>query len=252
MLLGDTHGDRGFTKRAINYCADNGVDRIVQVGDFGYWPRVNAGQQFVHDVAKASHERGVPLYFIDGNHEDHLVLQAKKPDDSGFVRIASHYARERPIWYIPRGTRFTWGNTTFGAFGGAVSIDRYARTLDSGAYGWFENEVPDENKIKSLGHVDVLLTHDAPTVPPSMLDRHFKGDPLSVSSQESVTKALKASQARLLVHGHWHVNERYVSWGVPVQALDMNMSPLYAAAVVFDTETQTLYTIQEWNYRDAG
>lgn len=248
MFLGDTHGDNAFTKSALTFCSENGIDRVVQVGDFGYWPRINAGQNFIHEVAKRSADVGVPLYWLDGNHEDHKVLQGKVPDPVDFVRIADKYARERPIWYIPRGMSWEWEGTRFGAFGGAFSIDRYRRFEDDGRYGWFANEMPDESKIAGLGKVDVLLTHDAPIVPPVMFGRGFKTDATSTLSQNTVLKALKASQATLLVHGHWHVNERYVAAGVAVQGLDCNYSSLYDAAVVFDTETKTLYTIQEWLY----
>jgi predicted phosphodiesterase len=254
MMLGDTHGDRGFTTGALRYCADNQIDRVIQVGDFGFWPRINNGQRFLYSVASVSAEVGVPLYFIDGNHEDHTYLSSMvKRSEDGFVPFKPNYCDDgEVIWYIPRGTRFEIEGTVFGAFGGAFSIDRHLRGVEGNPqFGWFSNEVPDETKIENLGTVDVLLTHDSPTVPPSMFNVGFKKDPDSEMCQKTVRAALNASRAKLLVHGHWHVNDRYVVDGVPVQALDMNGSSLYDAAVVFDTETKTLYTIREWNYRDA-
>jgi predicted phosphodiesterase len=250
MLLGDTHGDRGFTRGAIRYAADNGIDCVVQVGDFGFWPRTNNGRHFLKDVGKQAGESGVPFYFLDGNHEDHLVLnrhveENRKPDQF-YVPYGKYQIR-----YLPRGTTWEWDGVRFGAFGGAFSIDRSQRIEDSGMYGWFANEVPDRSKIEDLGKVDVLLTHDSPIVPPSMMATGwFKRDPDSTACQVAVYDALEASEASLLVHGHWHLAERYNVAGATVQALDMNAAPLYYSAVVFRTDDRRLFTIREWEYRD--
>lgn len=248
MALGDTHGDRGFTKQAITWAGDNDVNRIVQVGDFGFWPRTNNGQKFLHDIGKHAAEVLVPFYFIDGNHEDHIVIKTlrDRDDGSGFIPYGKY-----PITYIERGTRWLWDGVWFGAFGGAFSIDRYARTEDSARYGWFKEEVPDETKIPSLGKVDVLFTHDSPIIPPSVYGmQHFKSDEMSRLSQSAVYDALVASKPALLIHGHWHLNERYAVHGATIQGLDMNQSSLYRAAVVFDTDGKTLYNLHQWEHRD--
>lgn len=250
MLLGDTHGDRGFTRGAIRWAAENDVNRIVQVGDFGFWPRTNNGQKFLHDVGKQSVESMVPFYFIDGNHEDHLVLNRHVRDNLKPGDPWVHYGKY-PVTYILRGGTWEWGGVRFGAFGGAFSIDRHNRIEDSGSYGWFADEVPDPSKIPDLGQVDVLLTHDSPIVPPCMYSAGgFKRDAMSSASQAAVYDALVASKASLLVHGHWHLYERYNVAGATVQALDMNQSSLYNAAVVFRTDDRRLFSIREWEYRD--
>lgn len=246
MALGDTHGDRGFTRDAIRWAAANDVDLIVQVGDFGFWPRLNNGQKFLNDVGKLSVELHVPFYFIDGNHEDHDMLDTLQAED-GFCSYGKY-----PITFIKRGTRWEWGGKTFGAFGGAYSIDRIQRIKFSYAYGWFPQEVPDESVIPDLGKVDVLFTHDAPIVPPGMCGTgNFKSDPQSQASQRAVYEAMSAAKPSLLIHGHWHHNELYKVHGVTVQALDMNQNGLYNAAVVYDTENSRMYTLKQWEYRDG-
>lgn len=250
MFLGDCHGDRGFTRGAIRWAAENDVNRIVQVGDFGFWPRTNNGQKFLHDVGKQSVQSMVPFYFIDGNHEDHLALNRYVRDNIKPGEPWVHYGKY-PVSYIVRGGTWEWGGVRFGAFGGAFSIDRRQRIEDSGSYGWFADEMPDRSKIEDLGHVDVLLTHDSPIVPPSMYSTGgFKRDEMSSASQVAVYDALVASRASLLVHGHWHLNEQYRVAGATVQALDMNAAPLYYSAVVFRTDDRRLFTIREWEYRD--
>ena len=249
MLLGDTHGDRGFTLSAIRWASENDVDRIVQVGDFGFWPRTNNGKHFLHDVGKLSVELHVPFFWIDGNHEDHLYLEGLRVgprDHNGFI----HYGKY-PVTYIDRGSRWEWGGVWFGAFGGAFSIDRRHRIEDSGQYGWFANEVPDETKIEALGKVDVLLTHDSPIIPPAMYGLQFKADETSALCQRAVYRALVSTEAKLLIHGHWHLNERYGVHGATIQALDMNQSSLYSAGVVFRTDDRRLFSVRGWEYREA-
>lgn len=249
MFLGDCHGDRGFTRGAIRWAAENDVNCIVQVGDLGFWPRVNNGTRFLHDVGKQSAESGVPFYWLDGNHEDHKVL-AKVAARLKPGEFAVPYGKY-PLHYLPRGTTWEWGGVRFGAFGGAFSIDRHRRIEDSGTYGWFANEVPDRSKIEDLGHVDVLLTHDSPIVPPCMYSTGgFKRDEMSSASQLAVYDALVASRASLLVHGHWHVNEQYLAAGATVQALDMNGSSLYHAGAVFRTDDRRLFSLRQWENRD--
>lgn len=247
MFLGDAHGDRGFTKSAITWASNNAIDKIIQVGDLGFWPRTNNGKKFLHDVGKESAVCNVPFYFIDGNHEDHLVLdQLRARENDGFITYGKY-----PITYIDRGTSWEWGGVRFGAFGGAFSIDRKHRIEDSASYGWFRNEMPDESKIDALGKVDVLITHDAPIVPPIVYGlQHFKADETSALGQRAVYRALVATGAKLLVHGHWHLNERYGVHGATVQGLAMNQDSLYDAAVVYRTDDRRLFTLKQWEYRD--
>jgi hypothetical protein len=245
MLLGDVHGDRGFTRNAIRWAAENNVDRIVQVGDFGFWPRTNPGRTFLHDVGKLSVNLHVPLYFIDGNHEDHDMLDTLPRAASGFA----HYGKY-PVTYIPRGTRWEWDGVWFGAFGGAFSIDRYHRVKCGAQYGWFPQEMPNPDVIQDLGKVDVLLTHDSPIVPPVMYGTGFKHDETSRLSQSTVYDALVSSGASLLVHGHWHLNQQYLAAGAVIQGLAMNHDSLYDAAVVFHTGDRKLYTLRQWEYLD--
>jgi len=247
MFLGDTHGDRGFTLSAIRWCAANGIDRIVQYGDFGYWPRTNNGQRFLHDVGKASVQAHVPLFWIDGNHEDHLHLKALRERNEGPMIHIGKY----PVTYLDRGGRFEWDGCTFGAFGGAFSIDRPWRVEDSGQYGWFKEEVPDETKIEALGKVDVLISHDAPIIPPMMYGAGFKDDPTSRQCQKAVYEALVSTGAKFVIHGHWHLRETYGVHGATVQALAMNQDSLYDAAVIFDTQTRELITLRKVEYGNA-
>lgn len=245
MLLGDSHGDDNFIRGALIWAQAHGIERVLQVGDFGYWPKFDSGQRFLKACGEISIETGVDLYFLDGNHEDHdelNALQARHPG-SNFMRASKRQGA--PI-FIRRGATWEWEGTRFGAFGGAYSVDRGARTK---FHSWFPQEMPDRSKIAELGKVDVLLTHDSPVVPePYLISGQFVRNEESAKSQEAVYDALMSSQPDLLIHGHWHVSWRGQVHGATVLGLDCNYASLYASAAILDVENKTLYGIGQWEY----
>ena len=245
LLLGDSHGNHMFVHGALRWARDNGVDRVVQLGDFGYWPRQKSGQGFLKGVRKSSVDMGVGLYFIDGNHEDHDeldVLQARHPS-ADFIPVNNRPGS--PI-FIRRGARWEWDGMTFGSFGGAFSIDRARRVMH---VSWFPQEMPDPSKIAGLGKVDVLLTHDAPLVPaPYLAAGTFVRDATSEESQKTVYDALVTTQPSWLVHGHWHCSYTNRVAGATVIGLAEDRSSLYASSVVVSTEDRMLYSLSQWEY----
>lgn len=251
LLLGDCHGDRGFTRGAIRWAAENDIHTIYQLGDFGYWPRVNNGQRFLHDVIKALDEYNVQLFWLDGNHEDHLVLQPKAiKSDYQPVPIKDKFSAGS-TFYLPRGYSWEVDGVRFGAFGGAISIDRRYRIEDSAHYGWFHNECADPSRIDALGKVDVLLTHDAPIIPPCFYGAWYKDDELSRLNQRVVHDAMVGSGAKQLFHGHWHVNHRYGVHVADVQGLGMNHDGLAEAGRVYDTTTREHCSVIKWMHRNG-
>lgn len=246
MALGDTHGNRGFTKDAISVAASLGVDRIIQVGDFGYWPGTEAGQKFLGEVGRYAVEKRIPFYWLRGNHEDHDMADAEFgtdiPDDD------SPFQHGKRLSYIRNGARWCWDGVWFGALGGAFSIDRKFRTKRSSFYGWFPQEVPDRQYIPHLGKLDVLFTHEAPTVPaPLLASGQFMLIEESADSQAVIQEALTASQPDYLVHGHWHVNYRSQNGATEVWGLDCDLS-VHNAICIFDTSTRRMYSPTQWAY----
>jgi predicted phosphodiesterase len=252
LMLGDTHGDRGFVRGAIKWAAENDIHTIYQLGDFGYWPRVNNGQKFLHGVIEALEEHSVQLFWIDGNHEDHAVLQPKaaKVDYAKPVPVKDRWSTGS-TFYLPRGYSWEVDGVRFGAFGGAFSIDRRYRGEGNPQYGWFPNELAEPEAIDRLGQVDVLLTHDAPIVPPCMYGMPFKSDPQSQASQKVVYEALVRSKARQVFHGHWHLNERYGVHGANVWGLAMNQDGLAEAGAVFVTDDRSTHSVLKWMHRNG-
>lgn len=126
LLVGDLHANTLAASQAIDHAQAVGADLILQIGDFGYWPRDRAGQRYLLKVDARLDDAGVPLWFIPGNHEDWSAL-GRQPLDGAGLRVISDRIREVPI-----GHRWTWGTTRWLAIGGGTSVDRHHRTGQMG------------------------------------------------------------------------------------------------------------------------
>ena len=103
-LVGDTHANAVWTCRVVEELAADGVDMVVQLGDFGWWPQ----SDFALKVSEAAVGAGITVCFIDGNHEDHehLGLHADlRSPDRGRVDPVEMLPS---LWYLPRGCAWQW------------------------------------------------------------------------------------------------------------------------------------------------
>lgn len=228
MVVGDTHGDVDWAEQLTAMAGELAVSTILQVGDFGYWPRVQTrnlrrhADVFLGRIASACKTYGVTEWIvIDGNHDDHQELFAltnQGVDGDGFVRLGER------VRYSPRGNRFMLAGARFGTLGGAVSLDAWAEHdgyVDFNGRGytkdwdWFPMlEAPTIDDVDHLiagGDLDVLLAHEAPihvdmspyyglqgiTLPP---EAHAR----ATLVRELVSHAASATRAAVLIHGHWH------------------------------------------------
>ena len=152
LFVGDTHVNRPFLIRIHQQALDLGAEAIVQLGDFGYWPKSPQGQRFL-DTASGF---DLPLFFVDGNHEDHFAL----PHDTAL----STTELAPGVHWLPRGSVFSLGDTTLLAFGGAVSVDQAWRIPGK---SWFHNETASwtqrERALEVPDRIDIIVAHDAPT-----------------------------------------------------------------------------------------
>ena len=211
LLVGDTHANVRWARHAIDRAGKLGVDLVLQLGDFGYWPRFEDGRRFLAGVEAECAAHDLPLWFIDGNHEDHVRL-ASTTTPPGPVALTDH------VMYVPRGTRWQWGTTRWLAVGGASSVDRGWRT---DGIDWFAEEfmTPEQQTaIEQAGPADVVVAHDAPwgvpflttrlnqTTPPE--DRgDWPADALTDSDahQRRLRAVAEAVRPRQWYHGHHHV-----------------------------------------------
>ena len=233
-LVGDTHANAVWTRRVVEELAAEGVDMVVQLGDFGWWPH----KGFAEKVSRAAVIAGVTVCFIDGNHEDHEHLQfhasLRNPNRSPADPVEMYPS----LWYLPRGCSWEWHGVRFRAMGGAFSIDHAARTP---GYDVFPvEEVPsysDAQRAISGGSADVLLCHDFPA-----LGYQLKGRPIPTADerasrqvQHMLAEVAEAIRPNLVVHGHWHFGYEIERDGVAIKGL--NCDGTDRAVALLDLET---------------
>lgn len=226
LFAGDTHGNINHIRYLLDHASNNDCAAIFQLGDFGYWEHTNDGVQFLDQVSKLAHERLIPIYFLDGNHDKTSLLLNKyqEQDSQGFTKIRSF------VYYAPRGHRWTWGNTRFIALGGAYSVDKPDRlrmeeakqravilknsyrppsaqkSTDTSGTLWFpEEEMTDADMDQILSNtypVDVILAHDKPRASSPQWNR--KDFPECLPNQDRLQKAVTTLKPKLFLHGHLH------------------------------------------------
>jgi predicted phosphodiesterase len=204
-VIGDLHQNELAGRHAIRYMAQNGVQRIVQVGDFGVFPRVDSTWQFLEGLQEELEDAGIDLFVVRGNHDDPNYFADvidDQVDDFGFG-IDDGYNRIR---FAPRAHTWEWAGKKFGQIGGAASIDRYRRTKD---YDWWPDEIitdSDVNKIISDlngERLDFLFSHDASDHTPWGFD--LVPHDLSLDCRKKMDRVLDATTPIMHFHGHYHL-----------------------------------------------
>lgn len=257
LTIGDTHGDlSSLCNIALPQAAKHNINLIIQVGDFGYWEHFEDGQRFLNKLSKHLVRRGITLWWLDGNHENHPMLWDKytaDPDNNGFMEIREN------LWYMPRGSVFTLDNVRFLVLGGAFSIDKESRLVremihrghkpfsvhegdssirqwekDGDHTQWWPTEmitdvdvnVAIQNALEA-GPIDVMLTHDCPTnisIPGIHSVDKWKY-PQTWENRDRLQEVFDAVQPKLLVHGHYHtaytgrIPLKEEGWGCRVEGL---------------------------------
>ena len=195
VVLGDTHADFLWTLKVLDHAKDLKVSTIFQVGDWGFlWPDENGktGDQ-VEALADALRARQQRMFFIDGNHDWHPELRRRD------WPAELHYCRRGTSWIF---VNDDGRDVVVGFLGGAPSIDVAMRV--EGIDWWPEEEIRYEEL--PFGELDVLFTHDAPERPWNKAEMEL---PMSIvyrcrASHEKIQQAIRATQPRLLYHGHYH------------------------------------------------
>lgn len=198
---GDWHSNTQWMQRCLKAVAAAGLTYMVHVGDFGaLWPGDRLkGSSFTARLTKDLHDYGITLVFVDGNHDHHPALRALELNDEGFGYITDQ------LLYAPRGHRWTLQGLTYGALGGAHSINK--RWLKAGENWWPEEDITDGD-VRALGAdpLDVLITHDVPAgidleqmfTLPEALERE------SHANRIRLLDAARATNPQLVFAGHWH------------------------------------------------
>lgn len=218
LIVGDVHGDLQFAMKMCKMAESNGIDTIIQVGDFKFWDHTKWGVEFLDSLNENSEIHGVKWVFLPGNHENFDSLEEHQLNPSrteeGFVMI-----RDR-ISYTGKVSKWVWEGVSFKAVGGAYSIDKGSRIpLES----WWPQETLTAGELllsEVMGPADVLLTHDCPTYAPFSFIRNI---PESHIHRQMINRVVEHSQAKVHFHGHMHDWYDYINpWGGQIYGLECN------------------------------
>lgn len=210
-LLGDTHGSTRVIEASLDTFKKQDVTKIIQVGDFGFWPG-KPGQQFLTQVNTHLAKNGQTLYVTPGNHEDYAFLKHLRTREDGWQEAREH------ILVAPRGHRWEWDGVSFVSLGGAPSVDRGWRLDFQRKKGypvwWKEEDITREDMDKTIsgGHADIMIAHDAP-FGVSGVERGIAGNPFNFTEEDlrygyegrcKMREVVDVVRPKLFFHGHYH------------------------------------------------
>ena len=211
LIVGDVHMDF----RSMNtLCNRKQPDMVLQVGDFGYWPRAKPANIYGRNNPKYPKKLPVPrvrcpLYWVDGNHEDFDALWARSTNELW-----------PDVFYMPRGSTMLLPDGRRVLFiGGAASHDKALRTP---GLSWFPQELITQEDLDNIDYnlkYDIVISH---TSPASFGMREMLGyertehDP----SEWALDIVFEKTRPALWFFGHWHRNKAGYTDGTRWHALD--------------------------------
>lgn len=221
-IAGDWHGNGRWAVSCLNWFAEQGVDTVYQVGDFGLWPGPD-GEAYLQEIMSVLKSNKQTLWVTPGNHEDYSQIEDPE-NDVGIVppRQLLGFGKKWELAILPRGYRWEIGGKVFVSFGGAPSIDYHMRA--EGKSWWPEEMIRETDFLRIDGEVeavDVLLAHDSPNGGTASVQAIIDNNPMGwpkVSTdyaklgRDKMTRAVGLIDPFMFFHGHYHVSDhRYDS-----------------------------------------
>jgi predicted phosphodiesterase len=210
LVAGDTHANLSHALKIVDAAQNRGCSKIIQVGDFGFWPGADRGFSYLLD--KELQQVGINLYFIDGNHENHICLDQTNKD---FYHPNYSPDLER-IYHIPRGLVWEWDSVSFLGIGGAYSIDKNRRR--EGIDYFPQEDITQGDYLRAIANfdtfsshsdknkIDVMISHDAPTGVNLFGEReHPDRYSQSISNRQFLREIAEVIKPAQIIHGHHHL-----------------------------------------------
>ncbi|MCD8036245.1 MAG: metallophosphoesterase [Clostridiales bacterium] len=169
FITGDKHG----TFMPLFGLADKielkSTDILIIAGDAGYVWKAD----YISTVENLRQVFPGTVAFIDGNHENHDVLNSL--DTVSWMGGKAHYVADR-VYHMLRGEIYSiYGNNIF-TFGGARSVDKDRR--EEGV-SWWKDEEPNiwemeygrEKLAANIDNIDYVITHETPLFARAFISR---------------------------------------------------------------------------------
>lgn len=212
-ITGDTHIPIDIGKLNIkNFPQQKNLsaeDFVIICGDFGgVWDDGNEEHYWI----KWLDNKNFTTLFVDGNHENHQMLDEKYP----IIQFNGGKAHKisKKIFHLMRGQVFIIDDKKFFCMGGAASHDKEYRKEGR---SWWKQEIPSEEEyteaVKNLElhelKVDYIITHCAPDSIQRQLGKFYE--------ENELTHFLENIKEKLCFKkwyfGHYHldlqINEKF-------------------------------------------
>lgn len=211
LYVGDLHGYIDPLSAIDIWAAKNGVDTVIQVGDFGaFWPGrpCDINKYF---IKRARKKRLGPRWIVSpGNHDnwdrfDLSIVEETEPGDDppSLVEMAPD------LFYARRGTTAVIDGHKHLFFGGATSTDQHHRTA---GLSWWAREQPSTSEFETFFTAletekpDIVITHECPSR--VQLYRVARDrDPVACGLESAL--AISEHKPRLWFFGHHHVLQKW-------------------------------------------
>jgi len=214
FITGDTHGEHDMRKLSSKKWPEGkNLDRddyVIIAGDMGIlW-----GNEFNNPMEKHLKNwygelKGWTTLFVDGNHENHKRLNDLPVEEKFGGKVG--VVREH-IYHLRRGEVYTINGKTFFTFGGAMSWDKYHRTVDIS--WWAEEEATHEqceyamaNLDKVGWEVDYIITHTIPNeiVPMFGFSNNKNGEKCATAN--FLNTIARQAKFKDWYTGHFHIDK---------------------------------------------
>ncbi|MGL4791764.1 MAG: hypothetical protein ACRCW1_10170 [Anaerotignaceae bacterium] len=208
FITGDKHGTFVPLFGLVEKNETNPKDILIIAGDAGYvWK-----EDYKDNVDQLQQIFSGTIAFIDGNHENHGILNSLEVIDWNGGRV--HKIGER-FYHLMRGEMYSiYGNKIF-TFGGARSVDKDRR---EDRVSWWEEEEPTAEEleygknqlIKHLDEIDYVITHETPLLAREFISRQKPIDEdynLPTILDEWYNIVLKSKSLKKWYFGHMHADK---------------------------------------------
>lgn len=215
LVLGDTHT---YWERVVpmleNLYKLYNFNTIIQVGDLAYLPKMWSKKmievnQLIIDFVDA---HDLKFYWIDGNHEDHSILQYIDNFNSSTFNI---YGKN--FFYMPRGSYLELDRYVLFFIGGAETYDKHNRVFGK---DYFLEEIimrqqedfvfEQIEKIKQINKPAIIIAHTCPQEAiddeRNLLDLMNNG---GTGQNKFLGEVVRRVNPIFYFHGHFHRDRIY-------------------------------------------